>query len=352
MGKRVAITGIGVSICNHGLNGEDELKAFKNRKIKKLLSGGEKFFCSSAISAVHDSGILDAHTAKEKRGIFLGTTKESSSRMELLNVLKSIYDGEIRYPEFPEAVVGNMSPLFVVKSLPNACLHYGAEEFDIRGSNSLFITNGAAGSQAIAAAYHSVKREDCIWCLAGGFDSHMEEDEFYNYEQYGFKIADSPDEKSSKTLSEGAGSLIVEDYDHAVSRKAKIYGEIIGHGEVFLDLENNQEENAVILKRGILKSLAMANKNAEEIDFIHTDGLAYRNYNEMEEKAVQDIFSDTPRIDLKKRFGNLMGAASVVEIAADLNTGLRPGIALETFMKISAGFGGEVSIMIIRRNEL
>lgn len=351
MGKRVAITGLGITL-DTGITGNEENKTFKNRKIKKLLSRGEKIFCSSANHAVLDSGILEIDTAKEKRGIFLGTTKESSSRNELLNVLKSIYDGELRHKEFSEAVVENMSPLFVVKSLPNACLYYAAEEFGIRGTNSLFITNGVASSQALAAAYHTILRRDCTWCLVGGFDSHMEENEFYNYEQYGFRVSDMDDEKSSEVLGEGAGSMIVEDYEHAVLRNAKIYGEIIGHGEVLLDLENKEADNIRILKQGILKSLAMAHKDAKDIAFINTDGMSYKKYNEIEEKATGDIFPDIPQINLKEQFGNLMGAACIVEIASDLNDSGSNHNKSQDFMKISAGFGGQVSIMIIRRNEL
>lgn len=349
MGKRVAITGLGVSLQS-AVSGNEEKKEFKNRKIKKLLSRGEKIFCSSAVRAVLDSGILDIDTAKEKRGIFLGTTKESSSRTELLNVLKSIYDGEIRHGEFAEAVAENMSPLFVIKSLPNACLHYAAEEFGIRGSNSLFITNGVAGSQAIAAAYHTILRSDCIWCLAGGFDSHLDDDEFYSYEQYGFRTVNMTEEKNSAVLGEGAGTLILEDYDHAVLRKAKIYGEIIGHGEVFLDLDKEEAENIRILKQGILKSLVIAHEDINNVAFINADGLFYKNYCEIEKKAIEDIFHDIPQINLKNKFGNLMGAASVVEIAEDLNINEWNNNKPQTFIKISAGFGGEVSIIIIRRN--
>lgn len=350
MGKRIAITGLGVSLQLPVADNKKE-KAFKNRKIKKLLSRGEKIFCRSAVDAVADSGILEMDTANEKRGIFLGTTKESSSRTELLNVLKSIYDGEIRHKEFAEAVAENMSPLFVIKSLPNACLHYAAEEFGIRGSNSLFITNGAAGSQAIAAAYHTILRGDCIWCLAGGFDSHMDEEEAYNFKQYGFKT-DYPDgRKSSEVLGEGAGTFIVEDYDHAVSRKAKIYGEIIGHGEVFLNLDKEETENIRILKNGIYKSLGSAQEDVDNVSLIHVDGLTYKNYHVIEEKAIQDIFHDIPQINLKNQFGNLLGAAAAVEIAEALIGKKASQSKSQVFMKISAGFGGEVSIIVIRRNE-
>lgn len=347
MGKRVAITGLGVS-----LKSAENEKAFKNRKIKKLLSRGEKIFCRSAVDAVLDSGILEADTANEKRGIFLGTTKESSSRTELLNVLKSIYDGEIRHKEFAEAVAENMSPLFVIKSLPNACLHYAAEEFGIRGSNSLFITNGAAGSQAIAAAYHTILRDDCIWCLAGGFDSHMDEEEAYNFKQYGFIADIIGEEKSSEVLGEGAGTFILEDYDHAVSRKAKIYGEIIGHGETFLDLDQEETENIRVLKKGIYKSLESAHEDVTNVAFVHADGLTYKNYNVIEEKAIKDIFHDAPQINSKNQFGNLLGAAPIVEIAEDLNKKEIDQNKSQVFMKLSAGFGGEVSIIVIRRNEL
>ncbi|WP_313342470.1 beta-ketoacyl synthase N-terminal-like domain-containing protein [Lacrimispora sp.] len=349
MGKRVAITGLGVSLKPAPSENE---KAFKNRKIKKLLSRGEKIFCRSAVDAVLDSGILETDTANEKRGIFLGTTKESSSRTELLNVLKSIYDGEIRHKEFAEAVAENMSPLFVIKSLPNACLHYAAEEFGIRGSNSLFITNGAAGSQAIAAAYHTILRGDCIWCLAGGFDSHLDEEEAYNFKQYGFKVDTIGEEKSSEGLGEGAGTFILEDYDHAVSRKAKIYGEIIGHGETFLDLDQEETENIRVLKKGICKSLASAHEDVTNVAFIHADGLTYKNYNVIEEAAIKDIFHDIPQINSKNQIGNLLGAAPMVEIAEDLSGKEIDQNRSQVFMKLSAGFGGEVSIIVLRRNGL
>ncbi len=373
MGKRVAITGVGVNSnefadtykltlildgkTDHSESGESEILTFKNRKIKKNLSKGEKFFCHSAVSAVNDSGIMEADVDKRKRGLFLGTTKETSSREELLAVLNHIYDGQINYQLFSKAVSENMSPLFVVKSLPNACLHYAAEEFEIRGCNTLFITNGVASSQALAAAYNSISRGECIWGLSGGFDSHTEDGEYYNFEQYGLKIAVDSEQKN-ELLSDGAGSMVLEEYDHAIARGAKIYGEVIGHSEAFLDLDRMSAEGKSILEKAIIKSMEMAELSVSDIDFINIDGAANDTYRNIEKDAIKEIFSDIPMIDLKSKLGNLIGGASIVEIIADLMI-LQGKSKLidsckkqQTCMKISFGFGGEVSILILRRNKL
>lgn len=373
MKNRVAITGIGVNVgaistiigfaglisdqkqgenCNKN---DGEIRCFKNRKIKKLLSRGEKYFCSSACKSIDDSQILDSNVAPHKRGVFLGTTKESSSREELLEVLKSIYGKDIDKHSFPKAVSENMSPLFVVKSLPNACLHYTAEEFEIRGNNTLFITNGVASSQAIAESANTISRGDCIWALAGGFDSHIDEGEFYNFEQYGLKVQIEENERKSHLLGEGAGCLVLEEYDHAVTRGAKIYGEIISHSETYLDCDCEIVECIDILKNAILKSLDEGKIKSNEIDFINIDGSPNALFNDLEKKAIRSIFSDIPVVDIKSKIGNLIGAASVVEIIADLM--ILNGLVETVYhdcricMKISYGFGGEVSILIIRRNE-
>lgn len=371
---RTVITGIGVHVGNmvdiedfsNVLSGvqkqrEDDSKhvyRFKNRKIKRLLSQSEKMFCHSAICAMNDSGIDKEESEPEKRGVFLGTTKESSSREELLSALESIYDGQINYDKFAQAVSDNMSPLFVVKSLPNACLHYASEEFNIKGANSLFITNGAASSQAIAAAYDSIKYGECVWALASGFDSHLEECEFTYYKQYGLEKTMESGMPENGRLAEGAGSIILEDYDHAIKRGAQIYGEIIGHSEAILDFNIEKSENVDVLKNAMIKSLEMAEIGISDVSYINIDGSVNRDYQDIEEQAVKGIFSDTPCIDFKCTLGNLVGGASAAEIIADLlvlkgkvKSDKLHNLSPQICMKISYGFGGEVSIIVLRRCE-
>lgn len=366
--SRVVITGIGIQLpevesiedfilyLNHK---EDKNKVhdpkvtYKNRKIKRMLSKGEKYFCCSSMEAVKKSNILDIYVEEVKRGVFLGTTKETSSRKELLEVLQTIYNGILHKQDFPKAVSDNMSPLFVVKSLPNACLHYAAEEFGIRGNNTLFTTNGVASSQAIISSFEAVRRGDCVWTLTGGFDSHSEEGENSNFYQYGLCEKSQNDQKDH-LINEGAGALIIEDYDHAVSRGAKIYGEIIGYEEIFLSKDNSFEESNLILKKAIMRSLQRENILQEDISFISIDGSPDNKYSDVEKDVVCTLFPGREIHNIKGEIGNLIAASTVVEVIADL---IHPETVVDdnqenkknTFIKISHGFGGETSILIISR---
>lgn len=363
--NRVVITGIGICLPEieniedfscYLNNKEDKNEVhnpkvpYKNKKIKRMLSKSEKYFCCSSAEAVKSSHIMDTYVEEVKRGVFLGTTKETSSRKELLEVLQTIYNGTLNKQNFPKAVSDNMSPLFVVKSLPNACLHYAAEEFGIKGSNTLFTTNGVASSQAIIASFEAVRRGDCVWALTGGFDSHSEEGENRNFCQYGL-CEENVNDKKQFFINEGAGVLIIEDYNHAVARGAKIYGEIISSEEIFLSKDNSFEKNSSILKAAILRSLRKENISPEDISFINIDGSPDNKYNEVEKDVVCNLLPGKEIINNKNKIGNLIAASTVAEVIADLihlETG-EDDIKKNVFIKISHGFGGETSVLIMSR---
>lgn len=365
MKNGVAITGLG--LYQENLNGMDGLKAFlngkeeeyrkplffKNRKIKKMLSRSEKFFCHAAIEAVNMSNIMECPVEENKRGIFLGTTKESSSREELLEVLRSIYTDKINAKFFPKAVSDNMSPLFVVKSLPNACLHYAAEEFDIRGNNTLFTTNGVASSQALIAAASSIKRGDSTWALAGGFDSHKDEGEYYNFAQYGLMPNATDSDDKSNELGEGAGVLLLEAYEHANKRKAHIWGEILGYSETFLDVVGNSKENIKKVENAVKECVRSAGLDFKDIDLVSLDGTLEPNYKAIETYILKKFFPNIETVNYKSVLGNMVAASTVIEtILAIISGCMKSEKKHDTILKISYGFGGEISIILLRRNNI
>ena len=135
-----------------------------------------------------------------------------------------------------------------------------------------------------------------------------------------YKTASRPFDVSRDgfVMGEGSGALILEEYEHAISRGAKIYAEVAGGGmsadAYHLTAPHPEGIGAIIVMKNALED---ANLNPEDIDYINVHGTATPRGDIVEAKAIKDVFSEHAyKLNIsstKSMTGHLLGAAGVTE---------------------------------------
>lgn len=261
-----------------------------------------------------------------------------------------------------------------------------------KGLNKVVISACATGTHSIGDAYRAIQYGDADIILAGGAEATI-----CDVGLGAFASArtlsrrnDEPTKASRPydkdrdgfVMSEGAGVLVLEDYDHAVKRGAKIYAEIVGYGQ-------SADAYDVVAPcpegNGATKSMEFALKDAglkpEEIDYINTHGTSTGLGDVAESMAVARVFGDktqNPHLlvsSTKSMHGHMLGATGAVEAIAcikALNDGIVPPTInldnqdekvadldyvphkarkadIKTALSNSFGFGGQNATIILKK---
>lgn len=261
-----------------------------------------------------------------------------------------------------------------------------------KGLNKVVISACATGTHSIGDAYRAIQYGDADIILAGGAEATI-----CDVGLGAFASArtlsrrnDEPTKASRPydkdrdgfVMSEGAGVLVLEDYDHAVKRGAKIYAEIVGYGQ-------SADAYDVVAPcpegNGATKSMEFALRDAgmkpEEIDYINTHGTSTGLGDVAESMAVARVFGDktqNPHLlvsSTKSMHGHMLGATGAVEAIAcikALNDGIVPPTInldnqdekvanldyvphkarkapINTALSNSFGFGGQNATIILKK---
>ena len=261
-----------------------------------------------------------------------------------------------------------------------------------KGLNKVVISACATGTHSIGDAYRAIQYGDADIILAGGAEATI-----CDVGLGAFASArtlsrrnDEPTKASRPydkdrdgfVMSEGAGVLVLEDYDHAVKRGAKIYAEIVGYGQ-------SADAYDVVAPcpegNGATKSMEFALKDAglkpEEIDYINTHGTSTGLGDVAESMAVAKVFGDktqNPHLlvsSTKSMHGHMLGATGAVEAIAcikAINDGIVPPTInldnqdekvanldyvphkarkapINTALSNSFGFGGQNATIILKK---
>lgn len=203
-----------------------------------------------------------------------------------------------------------------------------ASLFNAQGPNLNCLTACAASSQAIGEATELIRRGDADLMLSGGAHSMI-----HPFGVTGFNLltalsthnedpqgASRPFDKNRDgfVLGEGAGMLILEELDHARSRGAQIYGEILGYGssaDAYRITDIHPEgRGAVTCIRMALKDAGL---NQDQIDYINAHGTSTSVNDRVETMAIRQSLessaASTPVSSIKSMMGHLIAAAGSVE---------------------------------------
>lgn len=397
--RRVVITGLGAitpvgcdvdtfwNSLKNGKNGIDFVTKFDTTELKAKLAAEVKDFdpllymdksevrktdkfvqyaVAAASQAVTDSGIAE-NVAPERFGVYYGSGIGGFDTF-IAEQNNMINRGPAR-----------VSPLFIPKMIMNMGAGNIAIKFGAKGPCMAVSTACATGTTAIGEAYRAIKGGYADAIIAGGVEASLNPLAMAGFincmaltESTDKDCASVPFDKrrSGFVMGEGAGALIVEDYEHAVKRGAKIYAEVKGYGSTCDAFHvTAPDSSAEASGRAISDCLKEAGEFAPEKIYINAHGTSTPLNDKTETQAIKNAFGDGAYSvnisSTKSMTGHLLGAAGAIEgIAAilalrenivpptigykeadeecDLN--YTPNVAknteLELAMSVSLGFGG------------
>ncbi len=311
-------------------NPDDWIEPKEQRKIDRFIA----YSIAAAEQAIRDAGWSDASEAEKLRtGVLIGSG---------IGGIETIAETAVTLKERGPRRV---SPFFIPSALINLCSGQVSIRHGFKGPNHSVVTACSTGAHAIGDAARLIMLDDADVMIAGGAESPVCEISVAGFSacralSTGYN--DSPEQASRPydkgrdgfVMGEGAGIVVLEEYEHAKARGAKIYGEVAGYG---LSGDAYHITSPAPDGDGGFRSMAAALKRAgitaAEIDYVNAHGTSTPLGDEIELRAVTRLLgehaSGVTMSSTKSAIGHLLGAAGAVE-AIFCVLAMRDGIAPPT----------------------
>ncbi|MHB8422062.1 MAG: beta-ketoacyl-ACP synthase II [Leptospirales bacterium] len=326
---RFDTTGFPVTIGGE-VKGFDPTQWMDKKDVKKM-DTFIHYALAAARMAVEDSRLDINDDNRNMVGVYVGSGIGGLPGIE--NYHQALIEGGPR----------KVSPFFIPMVIINLASGQIAIHLGASGPNSCAVSACATGTHCIGDAYHIVRRGDADVMIAGGAESAMSD-----LSVAGFAAAktlstrNSDPEKASRpfdrdrdgfVLAEGSGIVVLEEYEHAKARGAKIYGEILGYGltgdAYHITSPPENADGAVRCMNMALRNAGIAKEQITHINAHATSTFA----DKLETLAIKKVFGDhASRIAIsgtKSMTGHLLGGAGGIETIFTL-LALRDGIAPPT----------------------
>ena len=312
-----------------------EVKSFRdelagNRRLLKHTTRPHRFALVAAEQAFADAGIRPTPATATRWGCTVGAGMMTSEFADLAALhAHSAVDGELHAERLLTDPSAN-DPMIFCRSNTNAGLSLLTQRHGIRGYATAVHTACASGGQALGTALKLIRRGAVDRALAGGFDSMISP-----VGMAGFCLlsAVSPDndtpQRASRPfdatrngflLGEGAGFLVLEEWNAARERGARIYAELAGDGNSLSSYritDSPPDGDGPI--QSMRAALADAGATPADIDYLNAHGTSTGMNDRSESAATRAVFgADVKRLKVsstKSSMGHLIAAAGAVEIA-------------------------------------
>jgi 3-oxoacyl-[acyl-carrier-protein] synthase II len=362
---RVVVTGVG-AVTPVGIGAQNFWEALKNGKsgVVRVTRFDPSPFKSQIVGEVKDfdpSKRLDVREIR-RNDLFtiyaLYTTAEAieSSGLDLesldMDRVGVIYASGIggentwenEHTKLLEKGAGKVSPFFIPALIINMAAGMIAMKFGFRGINYGVVSACSSSGHAVGEAFRKVRSGEMDIMVAGGSEAPIGPLALAGFcAARSLSTRNDEPEKASRpfdknrdgfVMSEGSGTMILENLEHAKKRGAPIYGEIIGYGasvDAFHITAPNKtgEPQAMAMKR----AMEDGNIKKEEVDYINAHGTSTILNDKVETMVIKKVFGERAyKISIsssKSMTGHLLGATSAVEAIACLLS-LREGIITPT----------------------
>ena len=291
-------------------NPDAVVDAREQRKMDKCIVYG----MVAADEAIKDAG-LDTYVGdKERIGVSIGSG---------IGGLNTIYENCI---ELHDGGPRRVSPFFIPKGIINMAAGHVSIKYGFKGPNISIVTACATGAHSIGEAARLIQHGDADIMVCGGTEGAVGRIGLAGFSAMrALSTRNDEPEKASRPwdknrdgfiMAEGAGILVLEEYEHAVARGAKIYAEVAGYGlsgdayHITAPAEGGEGG-----ARAMAAALKDAGLTVSDVDYINAHGTSTGLGDVGELAAVKGMFGDLPvsMSSTKSMTGHLLGAAGAVE---------------------------------------
>ncbi len=310
---------------------------YLDKKEARRLDPFNQYALVTAIMAMKDSGLSDDGVDKEKFGVIYGSGIGGMITLEKQHWLY-----------FENKDPHKISPFFVPMMISDMAAGQISIRFGLKGPNYATTSACATASHAIADAFILIQRGSADLMMCGGSEAAITEMSIGGFNamralstwnnRYAEASRPFDVERNGFVMGEGAGTLILEEYEHAKSRGAKIYAEISGIGltgdAYHITAPSPAGEGAA---RSMKAAMQDAEISPEQVDYINAHGTSTQYNDVTETRAIKGAFGehayDLVINSTKSMTGHLLGAAGGVEAIATIlsmvNNKIPPTINLD-----------------------
>ncbi len=353
--RRVVITGLGAltplgnnvqdywnGLVN-GVSGAAPITKFNAEKFKTKFACEVKNFDSSAyidrkearkMDLFTQYGMVVAQQAIEDSGLDLGKIDLDRAGVIWGSGIGGLTTFQHEVTDFTKGDgTPRFNPFFIPKMIADICPGLISMKYNLRGPNFTTVSACASSTNSLIDAFTHIRLGNADIIVSGGSEAAVTEAGVggFNAMKALSERNDSPETASRPfdkgrdgfVLGEGAGALIVEEYEHAKARGAKIYAEIIGGGmsaDAYHMTAPHPE--GLGIEKVMLNALKDAGIAKEEVDYINVHGTSTPLGDVGEVRAISRVFGDHAyKLNIsstKSMTGHLLGAAGAIESIASI----------------------------------
>jgi 3-oxoacyl-[acyl-carrier-protein] synthase II len=328
-GEATEFTG---KIDNFGPLGNDRKKAI--RKALKVMCRETMMAVAAAQHAVADAGYGEALMEPMRSGVVFGSDYMLSPPEDFIDGMTrcDVSSGKLDYQRWGTDGLREMSPLWMLKYLPNMPGSHIAIFNDLRGPNNSLTLREISGLMAIREAAQTIARGHADCMIAGATGTRIHSFKTIHAMQ-NEQLADpncTPAEASrpfdakrtGMVLGEGAGAVLLEELQTARARGATIYGEIRGTGSSAVTDANLQGQPIAALANASRTAMNESQIPASELGHVNAHGLGTTQGDLAEAQVLQEAFGEhsktLPVVAAKSYFGNLGAGGGIVELVSSV----------------------------------
>ena len=239
-----------------------------------------------------------------------------------------------------------VSPMYIPMGISNMATGNVAIDLGAKGESMAIVTACASGTHSIGEGYRMIKHGYQDIVIAGGTEASITPLSIAGFtnikaltKEENVQRASIPfdKERSGFVMGEGAGVVVLEEYEHAMKRGAKIYGEVVGYGATCDAFHiTSPAEDGEGAARAMMLAMEDGNVKPEQVEYINAHGTSTHHNDLFETMAIKKAFGDKA-YDLnvnstKSMVGHMLGAAGAVEFIVCIKS------VMEDYIHKTAGF--------------
>ena len=309
------------------------------RKGLKLMSRETQMGVAAAQLALQDAGFLPGAVEPERCGCIFGTDYMLTMPEDFADGIAACESSEpseageaarFFFNQWGPEGLSKMTPLWLLRYLPNMPASHVAIYNDLRGPNNSLTMREAAANLALGEAFFTMERGSADLMVVGATGTrvhpmnaiHAVQQEEVAVDQFAAEQLSRPFDRDrcGMVLGEGAGVVVLEQLKSAEARGATIYGEILARGSSVVLSPRGVADREAAMRNALGSLFESASVSVQDVGHIHTHGLSTRMGDLEEARAVSSVFDgrSLPIMAAKGHFGNLGAGSGMVELIASL----------------------------------